>query len=184
MKTPAKGVWLKRRGQTGSQSLCTSRNCIETMAGFESMWYIHLSHSRVAKHRIKLTSNETQFVHCASYCTVPRAQGFRNTKIDKMFEIGAIKPAKSWWTAPIAFAAKKNIYLHIDVGCRKLNILTLKDSYPILEIKNCIDSIRQALFSPHSTQSAETGRSRSTIQIATKHLLLRTMLCLNFRKFH
>ena len=64
--------------------------------------------------------------------------------MDKMLAIDVIEPATSEWAAPVVFAPKKDGLLRFCVDYRRLNAVTVRDSYPIPWMHECIDSLGDA----------------------------------------
>ena len=55
-----------------------------------------------------------------------------------------IEPLNSDWAAPVLFAPKKDGRLRFCIDYRRLNEITVKDSYPIPRMDECIDSLGDA----------------------------------------
>lgn len=63
-------------------------------------------------------------------------------EIDRMFEMGDIKPAETKWGAPIVFVPKKDGSSRFCMDYRKLNaVITIRDSYTIPKMDECIVSL-------------------------------------------
>ena len=76
-------------------------------------------------------------------------------EIDNMLKAGVIEPSSSEWASPIVFGPKKDGKLRFCVDYRKLNALTIRDSYHIPRMDECIDSLGDAgIF---STLDANSG---------------------------
>ena len=65
-------------------------------------------------------------------------------EVNKQLKEGFIEPAQSKWAAPVLFAPKKDGKLRFCVDYRKLNTMTVRDSYPLSRMNDCIDSLGQA----------------------------------------
>ena len=55
-----------------------------------------------------------------------------------------VEPSESEWASPIVFALKKDGSLRFFVDYRRLNKATIRDSYPIPRMDECIDSLAHA----------------------------------------
>ena len=58
-----------------------------------------------------------------------------------MLAIDVIEPVTSEWAAPVVFAPKKDGLQRFCVDYRRLNAVTVRDSYPISRMDECIDSL-------------------------------------------
>ena len=57
-----------------------------------------------------------------------------------------IVPSSSLWASPILIVIKKDGSNRIYIDCRKLNMITNKDSYPLPRIDNTLDQLGNAKF--------------------------------------
>lgn len=83
-------------------------------------------------------------IHQFPYRAGLKAREVERAELDKMLKQGVIEPATSPWGSPVVFAPKKDGNLRLCVDYRRLNALTIKDSYPILRMDECIDSLGSA----------------------------------------
>ena len=72
-----------------------------------------------------------------------------------MLKQGVIELSTSEWAAPVVFAPKKDGSLRFCIDYRRLNALTIRDSYPIPRMDECIDSLGDATV--FSTLDANAG---------------------------
>ena len=63
-----------------------------------------------------------------------------------MLDAGVIEPANSEWASPVVLAPNPDGSLRFCVNYRKLNSLTVKDTYPLPRMDECIDSMGEAQF--------------------------------------
>lgn len=71
-----------------------------------------------------------------------------------MKEMNLIDPSQTEWADPIFFVSKKDGYLLFFVEYRRVNTVTLLDSYPIPRMEECIDSVGEAkVFSTLDTNA-------------------------------
>jgi Reverse transcriptase (RNA-dependent DNA polymerase) len=61
-----------------------------------------------------------------------------------MLEAGVIEPASSEWASPVVLVPKPDGSLQFCVEYRRLNALTIRDSYPLPRMDECIDSLGDA----------------------------------------
>jgi hypothetical protein len=66
-----------------------------------------------------------------------KAHKIVETECSKMLELGVIRPSKSPWSSPVVLVTKKNG----DVDYRRLNALTIKDSYPLPNICDTLGAL-------------------------------------------
>lgn len=69
-----------------------------------------------------------------------------NEEIDKMLEAGVIRPSRSPWASPVVMVTKPDGSIRFCVDSRKLNSVTVKDSYPLPRIQDILDNLRGAKF--------------------------------------
>ena len=61
-----------------------------------------------------------------------------------MLKMGVIEEAKCEWASPIVFVPKPDGSMRFCVDYRRLNQMTVRDSYPIPRMDECIDSLGDA----------------------------------------
>lgn len=94
---------------------------------------------RTVKHRIDLEPPEVEVIHSSHYRAGPAASQLEKADIYKMLRMRVIEPAQTEWASPIVFVPKKDGTLRLCVGYRRPNVLTVRDSYTIPWIDECID---------------------------------------------
>lgn len=65
-------------------------------------------------------------------------------EIDNMLKLGVIEPATTEWESPLVLVPKKEGTLNFFVEYRKLNSVTIRDSYPIQRMDEWIESLGEA----------------------------------------
>jgi hypothetical protein len=70
-----------------------------------------------------------------------KERDFEQTEITKLLEEGKIVPSHSPWSSPLVIAKKKDGSLRLCVDYRRLNEVTIKDSYPLPRIDDSLDSL-------------------------------------------
>ena len=67
-------------------------------------------------------------------------------EVKKMLKSGVIEPSNSPWASPVVLVRKKDGSLRYCIDYRKLNSVTLKDSYPLPRIDESLDSLGNAKY--------------------------------------
>ena len=96
----------------------------------ESLWAGQLGNINITEHSIDLVAGARPF-KSAPYRAGPKSRELEQFEIDKRIKAGVIEPSTSEWAAPVLFGPKKDGRLRFCVDYRKLNTMTVKDSYPI-----------------------------------------------------
>ena len=63
-------------------------------------------------------------------------------ELDDMLDAGIIEPSCSAWASPLVLATKKDGAVRVCVDFRRVNNLTVKDSYPLPRIDDSISALR------------------------------------------
>ena len=114
-----------------------------TLTPYAGMWDGTLSEVRATNHRIELTPGARLFL-CQPYRAGPRAREAEQTSVDKMLANGVIPRSKSEWASPVVIVPKQDRSLRFCVDYRRLNALTVRDTYPIPRMNECLDSLRES----------------------------------------
>lgn len=96
-------------------------------------------------------------------------------EVQRMLEAGVIRPSSSPWCFPAVLIRKKDGTMRFCVDFRKLNEVTVKDSYPLPRIDDVLDSLSgSTLFSALDLQSGywqcevkEKDRSKTAFSIGS-----------------
>lgn len=65
-------------------------------------------------------------------------------ELKRMLDVGVIKPSKSPWASPIVIVRKSDGSISICVDDRKVNEVTIKDSYPLPRINDSLDVLHKS----------------------------------------
>ena len=109
---------------------------------------------RVTEHRIKLKPG-SEPVYSQPYRAGFKAREAEQEEVSKMLRQGVIEPATSEWASPVVLVPKTDGTLRFCVDYRKLNTLTVKDTYPLPRIEECLDSLGDAVI--FSTLDCNSG---------------------------
>lgn len=69
-----------------------------------------------------------------------------NIEIDRMLKENIIQPSRSPWSNPLVLVTKKDGSLRVCLDSRKLNSVTIKDSYPLPFISRILMNLRDARY--------------------------------------
>lgn len=90
----------------------------------------------------------TRAMKYAPYRAGPNARELEQYENSKQLAPGVIKYTYSSWASPVFSVPKKDGSLQFLIYYQLLNSVIVKDSYPILRMDHCIDSLGRAkLFS-------------------------------------
>jgi Reverse transcriptase (RNA-dependent DNA polymerase) len=112
-----------------------------------SMWDGHLGHVHSTSHRIDLVPGAKP-IHAQPYRAGPRAREAESAEGQRMLKARVIEPANSDWASPVVLLPKPDGSMRFCIDYRRLNTLTVRDSYPLPRMDGCLDSLGDAhLFS-------------------------------------
>ena len=66
--------------------------------------------------------------------------------LNKLLECGVIQPSQSEWASPPVLVRKKDRSVRWCIDYRRLNNVTIKDSFPLPNINECIDMLSGTVF--------------------------------------
>ena len=67
-------------------------------------------------------------------------------QVEKLIDLGFVRPSKSPWASPVLFASKKDGGLRFCIDYRALNRFTVKNSYPLPRIDGLMDQVGNAQY--------------------------------------
>lgn len=98
----------------------------------------------LVEHKIELT--ETEPFKQRNFTMSPYMQRHLNSEIDKMLELGVIRPSKSPYSSNVILVKKASGEFRLCFDGRRLNSITKKDSYPLPNLTQTLDKVRDAHF--------------------------------------
>ena len=137
------------------------------LSEFKDMGSGRLGKIDATKHRIELKPGARP-IYQAPYRAGPIACEKEKKETDGMLHAGVIEPTSAEWASPVVFVPKKDGTMRFCVDYRKLNAVTVSDSYPLPRMDECIDSLGDATVFTTQTVIAGIGRWRSPRRIAIK----------------
>lgn len=103
-----------------------------------------LGQTNVISHHID-TGNAKPF-KLRQYPLSPAMQVHLNKEIDEMLELGVIEPSNSPWNSPVLLVKKKDGSYRMCFDGRKLNEVTIKDTYPLPLIDSIFNKLRDSRY--------------------------------------
>ena len=121
---------------------------------FAPMWSGDLGEINTTEHYIDLLPGARPVAQ-HPYRAGPRAREIEQQEVDKMLQSGVIQPSQSAWAAPVLLVPKPDGSMRFCIDYRKLNAVTVRDSYPLPGMDECIDSLGEAAI--FSTLDCNSG---------------------------
>jgi hypothetical protein len=108
-----------------------------------SMWDGMLGNVQTTSHRIELVPDAAP-VHVQPSRAGARAREAESSEVKRMLKAGIIEPTTSEWASPVVLIPKPDGSMRFCIDYRRLNALTVRDSYPLPRMEECIDSLGDA----------------------------------------
>ena len=125
---------------------------LEMLKRHSKLWDGELGQVRGVEHRIPTVGDP---IRQQPYrCGLKTRQAVEE-EIKRMSGLDVIEPSTSEWAAPIVLVPKPDGSLRFCIDYRRLNALTLRDSYPLPRMDDCLDSLGTANI--FSTLDADSG---------------------------
>jgi Reverse transcriptase (RNA-dependent DNA polymerase) len=116
------------------------------------MWDGRIGEIRTVEHHITTIGLP---VASQPYRAVPASRELIDKEIQRMLDMKVIEPASRPWSAPIVLIPKPNGSIRFCVDYRKLNDVSVNDSYALPRIDDCLDSLGSAWY--FTTLDANSG---------------------------
>lgn len=117
----------------------------EILQRHSTLWDGTLGLMKQTQHRIQLKPGVTP-VRQHPYKAGPRAREIERAEVGRMLKMGVIEPATSEWASPVVLFPKPDGTPRFCIDYRRLNEATVKDSYPLPRMDECLDSLGEARF--------------------------------------
>ena len=77
--------------------------------------------------------------------------------LTEMLNTGVIQPSNSPWSSPVCMVRKKDGSFRFCIDYRRMNAVTVKDAFPVSDVKDTLDSFEAQSTSPQLIPSLVTG---------------------------
>ena len=125
-----------------------------------------------------IVTNEARPVKLRPYRVPVCHQDEVSQQLARMEEQGVISLSKSPWASPLVFVKKKDGSLRLCVDYRKLNALTVGDSFPLPSIEELLIKVSKSKY--FSTLDLKAGYHQVHLDSETKH---KTAFCVGDRLY-
>ena len=115
----------------------------EMLRKHQAMWDGTLGEIKAPPIRISVQEGARP-VNTHPYRAGPQARLLEDKEVNRMLEAEVIEPAQSEWASPVVLVDKKDGTTRFCVDYRKLNSVTVKDTYPLPRMDECLDSLGDA----------------------------------------
>lgn len=119
------------------------RKVLRFLEGFQEMWSGGLGKARAPEHKIELTAGAMP-VYQAPYLAGQRFRKIEKAAISRMQDAGVIEPIFVEWAGSAVLVPKKGSILQFCDDYKTWNAVLVRDSYSILHMDECIDSLANA----------------------------------------
>jgi len=119
-----------------------------------ALWSGHLGSIKATEHRIELKPGSKP-VRLNPYRMGPRTRKLINTQVDRMLKLEVIEPSQIEWASPVVLIPKPDGSPRFCIDYRQLNERTVRDSYLLPRMDDCLDSLRDPQF--FSTLDCKAG---------------------------
>jgi len=110
-----------------------------------ALWSGHLGSIKATEHRIELKPGSKP-VRLNPYRTGPQTEELMKAQVDRMLKLEVIEPSQSQWARPVVFIPKPYGSPRLCIDYRQLNERTVRGSYPLPRMDDCLYSLGDAQF--------------------------------------
>ena len=100
---------------------------------------------KATEHRIELKPG-SKLVWLNLYRMSPRTRERIKAQVDRMLKLEVIEPSQSEWAGPVVLISKPDGSPRFCIDYRQLNKRTVRDSYPLPRMDDCLDSLGDVQF--------------------------------------
>lgn len=144
--------WSAAAKHLSQKELQRAKECIDQFRSTVSKNSKDTGRTRVLQHRIN-TGAQGPIRQAPRRLPAGRREE-ATRECQRMLEAGVISPSQSPWCSPVVLVRKKDGSMRFCVDFRRLNEVTVKDSYPLPRIDSILDSLAGAtLFTALDLQS-------------------------------
>ena len=133
---------------------------------FDSMWSGELGTVKLGEHRIDTDPNARPY-RSQPYRAGLNDREIQRYEVQRQLKLGVIKPSTSEWASTVLLVPKPDGTKRFCVDYRKLNSLTIKGSYPLPKMDECLDSLGDANF--FTTLDANCGYWQLNLREEDRH---------------
>lgn len=123
--------------------LSLRKRIMAVLSKHSSMYSGTLGTIKTTEHRINLTPGSKP-IHLNPYRAGPERRKIMTDHINDQLKAGVIEPAVSEWASPVLLVPKKDGTLRFCIDYRRLNAITIPDTYPLPRMDDSIDSLGNA----------------------------------------
>ena len=166
--------WRDTIDLSGIKDDALRKRALEMFERHVGMWSGTLGQIKATEHRIVVPPG-TAPIRQQPYRAGPKNRQVVAEHLQTQLDAGVIEPACSEWASPVVLVLKKDGSVRFCVDFRRLNAVTIADTYPLPRMEDCIDSLGEArvfstldaLWGYWQVPIAEEDRDKTTF---TTHL--------------
>jgi len=131
------------------------------------LWDGSLGTIKATEHRMRLKPG-AKSVRLHPYRMGPRTRQLVGEQVDQMLQLDVIEPSTSEWASPVVLVPEPDGSTRFCIDYRQLNDRTVRDTYPLPRMDDCLDSLGDAKF--FSTLDCNAGYWQIPVAEEGKHL--------------
>jgi len=110
-----------------------------------ALWSRHLGPIKTTEHRIELKPG-SKSVRLSPYRMGSGTRELIKAQVDRMLKLEVIEPSQSEWASPVVLIPKADRSSRFCIDYWQLNERTVRHSYPLPRMGDCLDSLGDAQF--------------------------------------